>query len=376
MNIRHFARTTLCTLAAIAGLAATGAQAGPLRICADPDNLPFSKADGPEKGLYVELAGLVSQKLGASPEFVWWLTYNQRKALRNTILQDGCDAVFALPAAADYRVRGVVKTKPFLDVSYAIVAAPGLRVTGLADLRGKRVAVLHGSPPHMLLAAREGYASTSFREQDEALAALARGEVDAAILWGPSAGYGNLRQHGSRWQVTPVTGEGLGGPVVVGVRKGQDALVARIDQALVELQPQIEELARKYGFPRGKALSLAARSLPPQVRSAKLAEGVAVPSAWVARTNAPAASTPAEGVIPGRTLFNNVCSHCHGTDGASPVTERDLRKLQRRYKDSWKETALTTIKNGRQEAGMPTWGATYSDAQIQEVIVFLATLQK
>ena len=78
----------------------------------------------------------------------------------------------------------------------------------------------------------------------------------------------------------------------------------------------------------------------------------------------------------GRTLFNNVCSHCHGTDGASPVSERDLRKLQRRYKDNWKDTALTTIKNGRQDAGMPSWRATYSDPQIEEVLGFLATIQR
>ena len=75
-------------------------------------------------------------------------------------------------------------------------------------------------------------------------------------------------------------------------------------------------------------------------------------------------------------MFNNVCSHCHGTDGASPVSERDLRKLQKRYKDNWKDTALTTIKNGRQDAGMPSWRATYSDAQIDEVVGFIATLQK
>jgi polar amino acid transport system substrate-binding protein len=376
MSIRRLARRALCTLAACAALGATGAQADPLRICADPDNLPFSKSEGPEKGLYVDLARLVSQKLGESPEFVWWLTYNQRRALRNTILQDGCDAYFALPADVDYRVRGLVKTKPFLDVSYAIVAPPGLQVSGLADLRGKRIGVLHGSPPHILLAAREGYTTTSFREQEEALAALAKGEVDVAILWGPNAGYENLRRHASRWQVTPVAGEGLGGPVAVAVRKGRDDLAARIDKALAELQPQIEELARKYGFPRGKALPLSARRVAPDTRSAKLAEGMSVHSALVARTAAPDAAAPAEGVIPGRTLFNNVCSHCHGTDGASPVSERDLRKLQRRYKDNWKETALTTIKNGRPDAGMPTWGATYSDAQIHEVIGFLATLQK
>jgi mono/diheme cytochrome c family protein len=315
--------------------------------------------------------------MGETPEFVWWLTHNQRKALRNTILQDGCDAYFALPANADYRVRGLLKTKPFLDVSYAIVAPQGLQVSGLADLKGRRIAVLHGSPPHILLAARDGYATTtSFREQEEALAALGKGEVDAAILWGPNAGYDNLRRHGSRWQVTPVSGDGLGGQVAVGVRKGHEELAARIDRALAELQPQIEELARKYGFPRGKALPLSARRVAPDTRSAKLAAGLSVSSSMVARTNAPAASAPADDLIPGRTLFNNVCSHCHGTDGASPVSERDLRKLQRRYKENWKETALTTIKNGRQDAGMPTWGATYSEAQILEVIGFLATLQK
>lgn len=376
MSIRPFARRALATLAACAAFAAAGVQAGPLRICADPDNLPFSKEEGPEKGLYVELARLVSQKLGESPEFIWWLSHNQRRALRNTILQDGCDAYFALPAEADYRVRGLQRTKPFLDVSYAIVAPPGLQVSGLADLRGKRIGVLHGSPPHILLATREGFTSTSFRAHEEALAALAKGEVDAAILWGPNAGYENLRRHGSRWQVTPVTGEGLGGQVAVAVRRGQDDLAARIDRALAELQPQIEELARKYGFPRGKPLPLSARGAEAEARAARLAAAVTVSSSMVARTNAPAASAPAEGVIPGRTLFNNVCSHCHGTDGASPVNERDLRKLQKRYRDNWKETALTTIKNGRQDAGMPSWKSTYSEAQIEEVIGFLATLQK
>jgi polar amino acid transport system substrate-binding protein len=376
MSIRRTLRWALCTLAAVAALGATGVQAGPLRICADPDNLPFSKADGPEKGLYVELASLVGRKLGESPEFVWWLTYNQRRALRNTILQDGCDAYFALPADADYKVRGLQRTKPFLDVSYAIVAPQGLQVGGLADLLGKRIGVLHGSPPHILLASREGYTTTSFRLQEEALAALAKGEVDASILWGPSAGYENLRKHASRWQVTPVAGEGLGGQMAVAVRRGQDELAARIDKALAELQPQIEELARKYGFPRGKPLPLSARQVAPQARSAALAAGLTVHSGLVARINAPAASAPAEGVVPGRTLFNNVCSHCHGADGASPVSERDLRRLQRRYKDGWRDTALTTIKNGRPDAGMPPWKTTYSDPQIQEVIGFLATIQR
>lgn len=360
---------------AAAACAALGAQAGPLRICADPDNLPFSKADGPEKGLYVELAELVSRRLGETPEYVWWLTYNQRKALRNTILQDGCDAYFALPADADYKVRGLQRTKPFLDVSYAIVAPAALQVTGLPDLLGKRIGVLHGSPPHLLLAARQGYTSTSYREQDEALAALAKGEVDAAILWGPSAGYENTRRFGGRWKVTPVTGDGLGGQVAVAVKRGNEDLARRIDEALTALQPQIEQLARKYGFPGGRPMPLSARHVRPRDRAAVLAQGLRVPGGWIA-TQAQAVAANAEGAQAGRSLFNNVCSHCHGTDGASPVSERDLRRLKSRYKEHWRETAGTTIRKGRTDAGMPAWQGTYNDQQIEEVLGFLATIQR
>jgi ABC-type amino acid transport substrate-binding protein len=142
----------------IAAATAAGAFSAPavsaevLRVCSDPDNLPFSKAEGPERGLYVELAELVGQRLNSPVEYVWWLSFNQRKALRNTILQDGCDAYFALPADAEYKVRGLEKTHAFLSVSYAVVAPPALGLKGLSDLKGKRIAVLIGSPPHILLA--------------------------------------------------------------------------------------------------------------------------------------------------------------------------------------------------------------------------------
>lgn len=379
--------------AVVAALCAAGsAQAGTLRICADPDNLPFSKADGPERGLYVELAELVSRRLGDSPEYVWWLTFNQRKALRNTIVQDGCDAYFALPANADYRVRGVVKSRPFLDLSYAVVAPAALQVATLQDLRGRKVGVLHGSPPHILLASREGYVTASFRENEEALAALARGEIDAAILWGPSAGYDNLRQFNSRWAITPVAGEGLTGSVVVGVRRERDGLVARIDQALVDLQPQIRGLAEKYGFPLASPVQLsavgAARRLA-DARESVLAGQRQVAAGWAAvadtpqiKPNGPVMADPkpvpaTESEIGGgRSRFNDTCSHCHGTNGASPVSERDLRKLRSRYKDEWRTVASVTIREGRPSAGMPTWSATFNDQQIEELLAFLSTIQR
>jgi len=86
---------------ALASLTLSAASAADtLRVCSDPDNLPFSKSEGADKGLYIELAELVGKRLGTPVEYVWWLSFNQRRALRTTM--DGCDAYFALPADAQY----------------------------------------------------------------------------------------------------------------------------------------------------------------------------------------------------------------------------------------------------------------------------------
>ncbi len=387
---------------AVGALAVLAAATDVLRVCADPDNLPFSKADGPERGLYVELAELVGKRMGTPVEYVWWLTYNQRRALRNTILQDGCDAYFALPADANYKLQGLQRTRAFIDVSYAVVAAPTFKVTGLDDLKNKRIGVLHASPPHLMLSQKEGYTTTSFRFQEEAFDALTRGEIDAAMLWGPSAGYENAKRFQGRWRVTPVKGEGLGGQMAVAVRRGKDTLAAGIDKALTELQPEIDMLADKYGFPRSKPVLLSGASTADAKKQA-LTRAHVVPSGFVRTSStiatpltakSAAASVVAQAAVPaptaetavvtattdgmpdlvvGRTRFNNACAHCHGANGASAISERDLRRLKLRYKDEWRNTAIKTIKEGRSDLGMPAWKDTYNDKQIEELIAFLAT---
>jgi polar amino acid transport system substrate-binding protein len=366
------------TLVAVTLLAALGgaSAAETLRVCADPDNLPFSKMDGPDKGLYVELAEKVGARMGVQVEYVWWLTYNQRKALRNTIMQDGCDAYFALPADTDYRVRGVNKTQSFLKLSYALVAPKGTQISGLNDLKTKRVGVVYGTPTHILLASREGFQYSSFRQHEEVFAALNKGEVDVALVWGPLAGYENIHSQQSRWQLISVSGDGLEGQVAVGVPNAKADLQARISKALTELQPEIAALAAKYGFPSDKPVAFAKTSLPEQP--------VKVAKAPAPRTGFIKVANPADVVVAqaapdldyGKTTFNNTCSHCHGSNGASPVSERDLRKLRSRYKESWEQTALTTIQNGRSDAGMPTWKAAFNEDQIKSIIAFLATVQK
>ncbi|MDR3451426.1 MAG: transporter substrate-binding domain-containing protein [Rhodoferax sp.] len=389
-KIRHYLIGAACAVGAL--VAPTAHAAGVLRICADPDNLPFSKAEGPERGLYVELANMVARRMGDTVQYVWWLTFNEKRALRNTLLQDKCDAYFALPADPDYKAPGVQRTHAFLDMSYAIVAPAGDKINSLADLRGKRVAVLSGSAPHILLASQKGYATSSFTLNEDAMNALAKGEVDAAILWGPSAGYENLTRFHSRWRVTPVSGEGMSGRMAVAVRQGNDALAADINQALVDLRPDIMALADKYGFPRGKPVQLASvstgsRSLHGSggangsadmlVQSRVIRTGFIKTADTTQPADASGAATAATGgdAAAGREFFNNTCAHCHSTDGASPIRARDLRHLHSRYKDQWREVAATTIENGRPDAGMPTWKGILSQKDIDDILSFLATIQ-
>lgn len=398
MTIRGNMKAFAFAAALAAGaLVAPAAGAEPLRVCADPDNLPFSKSEGPERGMYVELAELVGKQLNQPVEYTWYYTQMQRRALRNTIMQDACDAVFALPAGPDYKARGLRKTQAFLEVGYAIVAAPGFSFNKLDDLKSKRLAVQYGSTPQIFLSTLDGFNTTTFRSADEALSALAKGEVDAAFLWGPVAGYENKKRWDNRWRVTPVAGHDLSGAVAVAVRTQKEALAADIDRALAELKPQIAELADKYGFPRQTPVNLA------MARSARRASVVTVPSSlWMtASETAPAKKSGAESAVTasaasaaptvtaeaaapelsevaqaGRVQFNDRCSHCHGTDGFSPVRERNLRFLKARYSDKWQETAITTMKNGRSDAGMPAWKDILKESDIQQLVTFLVSIQK
>ncbi len=378
-STRFFLSSAALVLAASTASLATAAE--PLRVCSDPDNLPFSKSEGADRGLYIDLAEMVGKRLGTTVEYVWWLSFNQRRALRNTM--DGCDAYFALPADAQYRVKGVDKSNAFLNLSYAIVAPLGQTFTGLADLKGKRVGVMYGSPPQILLATREGYTWNTFRTHEQMFEALDKGEVDLALMWGPSAGFDNLKLFNSRWQVLPVRGDSLTGQVAVAVSKSKPGLKDQINQALQDLQPEIAKLVVKYGFPTQAPIDLVLTTKTPlnpssTVTAQKLSAKSGFVRVGMKETQKPewlvanASLSPDEA----KSVFNNKCSHCHGANGASPVQERDLRKLTIRYKDEWKDVAFTTITKGRPDYGMPSWNGIIPDEEIKSLIDFLATVQK
>jgi len=352
--IRHLRGSLLVVVALAASVAVAGPPAGTLRLCADPDNLPFSSASGPERGLYLDVGALVAANLGLTTDVVWWRTFYGARAVRNTLLADTCDAYVGLPAEAGYMDRRVTISRPFLDVGYAIMAPPSLVFSRLDDLKPRRLAVEFRTPAQSLLASKDGFNVSTFRSAEEAVEALGRGEVDAAFVWGPMAGYLNVRRFAGAYRVVPVAGEGLQWRVGVGVRKGDDALLRRIEQALGQLEPDIRRAAAHYGFPLGAAADLTAS--PPPAPPAAAVDGVDV-------------------VTAGRAVFNQHCSHCHSPNAHSPEPTRDLRRLRMRYGERMTAVFYETITEGRSAKGMPPWKEILKEDDISRVLKFLESVQ-
>src|SRR5436189_6324019 len=89
-------------------------------------------------------------------DVVWWRSFYGARAVRNTLLADTCDAYVGLPAEAGYMDRRVTVSRPFLDVGYAIVAAPSLAFAQLDGLKPHRLAGVFSAPAQSLLASKRG----------------------------------------------------------------------------------------------------------------------------------------------------------------------------------------------------------------------------
>ncbi len=232
-------------------------QAQPLRVCADPDDLPFSSSQGGQPGLYVELGQQIAQSLGRPFEPVWALSYFGKRAVRTTLLAKTCDAYVGLPGIKGFMGPQLVYSKPFLHIGYAIMAPAGQHIARLDDLSGKRVGVQFSTPPQIVLAERDDVKSVTFLNPEEAVKALERHDIDVAFIWGPVAGYINKTSLRGAYEVTPVAGEGMEYPVKIGFMRADMDLRDKVDRALDDARPAVAELAAKYGLPTATPIELA-----------------------------------------------------------------------------------------------------------------------
>jgi mxaJ protein len=256
------------SLLAIA-LATLPAAAGPsrtLRVCADPNNLPFSSAKTP--GFENQIAELLAKSLDAKLVYTW--SAQRRGFFRTTLKANACDVVIGVPSTL-----GMVRTTaPYYRSAYSFVsrADRALDVRSLGDprLRELRIGVqLVGAdgantPPAHALARRgiidnvRGYSVIGDYGKDSPPADIVRavvdGTVDVAIVWGPLAG-GFARQSKTALVVQPIAagwdnGLPLAFDIAVGVRHADKALAAELDRALAANRAAIDRILAAWGVPR------------------------------------------------------------------------------------------------------------------------------
>jgi mxaJ protein len=244
----------------------TVAHARELRVCADPNNLPFSNQR--EQGFENKLARLVAEDLHADLKYVWWA--QRRGNVRETLKAGLCDVIPGI--ASDLQMLST--TRPYYRSSYVFVtrAAEGLQLQGFDDPRLRTLTIgvqmigddFANTPPAHALARRgvvdnvRGYMLYGDYEQDSPARAIiddvARRRLDVAVVWGPLAGY-FARTHRPALHVQAVTPliDGPRLPMVfdisMGVRKDDRALCRELDEVLAHRAAAISALLREYGIP-------------------------------------------------------------------------------------------------------------------------------
>lgn len=258
-----------CWLAALLGVwlvagATTSAQP-PLRVCADPNNMPFSNQRG--DGFENRIAALVARELGRPLNYFWWP--QRRGFLRHSLEARQCDLVMGVPAQS----RGLRVTRRYYRSSYVFVArhdrhlridsfdAPALRTLTIGiQVSGDD----YNNPPaaqmlaerHLVQQVRGFTVYGDYSRPDpqrDIVDAVADGRVDIAVVWGPLAGY-YAKHQPTAIDVTPVAtpdgaASGVAFDIAMGVRRDDAALGVAVDAVIGRRAAAIRRILHAYGVP-------------------------------------------------------------------------------------------------------------------------------
>lgn len=270
--------------ASILGGAAPAPAIKALRICADPNNLPFT--NDRLEGFDNRIVDLIAAELHAHATYTW--SPLRRGFLRRTLHADACDVVMGVATP----VAGLALTEPYYTTSYVFVQGASndlplddLDAEGLRKARiGLHAVNVEGSnpPPVSSLVARglqdrivgfipwgrTGEESPQARIID----AVAAGEVDVAVVWGPVSGYFSKR-YPRRLAVKALVSDArlpelsFTQSISIGVRADDADLRDAIQGVLTRRQREIHSILAEFDVPLTDEAS--SRSPSPVARASR-----------------------------------------------------------------------------------------------------------
>jgi mxaJ protein len=242
----------------------SGVDSTQLRVCADANNMPFSNRAG--EGFENKIAQLIADDWGLPLAYNW---FPQRRGfVRATLNSRRCDLVIGVPTGYD----PLATTRPYYRSTYVFVYPPdkGVNVTSLDDPALKKLKIgvnLIGDdytnpPPVQALADRgivglKGYSVYGDYSKDspphEIVDAVAKGDVDIAIIWGPLAGY-YAKHEPVPLKVVPLPPSGredlpFAFDVSMGVRHKDKDFLAKVQDTLTRREADIRKILEEYGVP-------------------------------------------------------------------------------------------------------------------------------
>ena len=260
----------LVALVVMTGTALSGTQAAELaelkvlRVCADPDNLPFSNQQ--EQGFENGIVALVARDLQIPYAYTWWP--QRRGFLRGTLNARQCDVVIGIPTGHPL----VLTTSAYYSSPYVVVSRrqDGLQISSLGSplLEGLRIGVYQNSPVDFVLG-RQGMVENVFGYSTfydgrinypaKIIEDVVSGRIDVAIVWGPAAGY-FVGQQPDTLTLAPVevpqlerNGEGEAGAEVfaisMGVRKTDSSLRTVLETVITDKSDEIRDILQLFGVP-------------------------------------------------------------------------------------------------------------------------------
>jgi mxaJ protein len=249
----------VCVTALLIPVLPAAGQKRELRVCADPDNMPFSNMR--QEGFENRIADVVAKDLNANLNYIWQRM--GRGFVREYLNKARCDVLIGIPA----NYGPVLTTTPYYRSTYVFVtrknAGPKVTSFDSPELRGLKIGVQvldeEYTPPGRALA-RRGLQNTVVgfdtvgQNAGSIIRAVRTHQVDLAVVWGPLAGY-FVRQQGNDLAITSVEPEvdppGLPFTFAIsmGVRKGNVGLRDELEKVLANRKGEIREILNEYGVP-------------------------------------------------------------------------------------------------------------------------------